>query len=196
MVIPSLESLLQGGSLLLIFILMLSNGFFSFPSSQILYISLGVFIAQGKVALIPAFLLGALGNTLGNYLLFEMTHRHGEKFARKLLPLQDDMFEALKETFKEKSLFYLALGKLTPSLKVFIPLLAGVSKTKRSHTFLIFLITSFIWAAAFLAIGIFFGKSFSFGKYGIIMGLIGIGVALYFTSKMQKKLLKKSTAQK
>ena len=188
MLFPSLETILSQGSLLIIFVLMLSNGFFSFPSSQILYITVGVFVAQGKLTLLPVLILGAIANTLGNYALYEVTHKHGEKVAKKFLPISDETLAALKETFKEKSLWWLAVGKLTPSLKVAVPILAGIAKTNRAHTFLVFLITSFVWASAFLSIGIFFGKSFSFGIYGIIMGVIGISIALYFASLVQKKV--------
>ena len=181
-------SLFAQGSLFLVFILMISNGFFSFPSSQILYITLGVFVASGKIGFIPMLIVGALGNTIGNYLLYEITHRHGEKVARQFLPIKAEMYEALKETFKEKSLLWLALGKMTPSLKVIIPLLAGIARTKRIPTFFVFLITSFIWGNAFISIGVFFGKSFSFGYYGLVMGALGLGIALYFTSLMQKKI--------
>ena len=188
MLFPTLETLLSQGSLIFIFVLMILNGFFSFPSSQLLYITVGFFVAQGKIAFIPALILGALGNTIGNYALYLVTSKYGEKVAKKFLPVSDEIFEALKDTFKEKSLFYLAVGKLTPSLKVAIPILAGIAKTHKQLTLLVFLVTSTIWATAFLALGIFFGKSFSLGLYGIIMGVIGIAVALYFTTILQKKI--------
>ena len=170
---------------------MVSNGFFSFPSSQILYITLGVFIASGKLALVPTLIVGAIGNTIGNFILFEITSRHGEKVARRFLPLSTEAFEALKETFKEKSLWWLAIGKMTPSLKVAVPILAGIAKTHRRLTLLVFLVTSFIWGFLFLSLGIFFGESFSFGTYGILIGLVGIAVALYFTSLVKKNIAKK-----
>jgi membrane protein DedA with SNARE-associated domain len=191
MLFPSFESMLSQGSLIFIFILMLSNGFFSFPSSQLLYITVGFFVAQGKIAFLPVLLLGALGNTLGNYLLYLVTSKYGEKTAKRFLPIKDEMFEALKETFKEKSLFYLAIGKMTPSLKVIIPILAGIAKTHKQLTLLVFLVTSTIWATVFLSLGVFFGKSFSLGIYGVIMGVIGLLVALYFTTILQKKIEKK-----
>ncbi len=200
MLMTTFESILSQGSLVFIFILMLANGFFSFPSSQLLYITVGFFIAQGKIPFLPALLLGSLGNTIGNYALFLVTSKYGEKVAKKFLPIKDEMFEALKETFKEKSLFYLAIGKLTPSLKVVIPILAGIAKTHKQLTLLVFLITSTLWAALFLSLGIFFGKSFSLGIYGVIMGAIGLFVALYFTNIMQKKAeliaKKKESSQK
>jgi membrane protein DedA with SNARE-associated domain len=181
------ENLISSGSLFIIFLLMISNGFLSFPSSQILYITLGVLISKGQLSLLDVAMIGALGNTIGNQLLFELTSKHGEKVARRYLPLSDDAFEALKETFAEKSLWWLGIGKLTPSLKVAVPILAGIAKTHRALTFFVFLVTSVVWAFAFLSLGIFFGKSFSFGLYGIILALIGIGVAVYFASLVQMK---------
>ena len=182
----SYESLLSGGSLLIVLILMVSNGFFSFPSSQILYITAGVFVASGKLPLIPVLLLGSIGNAIGNFLLFIITKKHGEAVARKFIPLSHDMYKALVKTYKDKSVWWIAIGKLTPSLKVITPVMAGLSKTGTLLTFFIFLITSFIWSVFFVGMGMFFGKSFSFGTYGIVIGAVGVAVALYFMNLVQK----------
>lgn len=190
----SYESLLSGGSLFIILLLMLANGFFSFPSSQILYITAGVFISNGTLPFLPVIFLGAIGNTVGNFILFLVTKKHGESVARKYIPLSKEMYDALIETYKDRSAWWIAVGKMTPSLKVITPVLAGISKTDNMLTFLIFLVTSFLWALFFVSMGMFFGKSFSFGTYGIIIGVIGIAAALYFMNLVQKKQkIKKSS---
>ena len=72
-----IEAIIVGASYAGIFGLMIANGFFSFPSSQILYIIVGYFVGTGKLALLPAVLLGALGNTIGNVFLYEAVRGHG-----------------------------------------------------------------------------------------------------------------------
>lgn len=187
----SYESLLSNGSLFVVLFLMVSNGLFSFPSSQILYITAGVFIAQGTLPFFPVVLLGTIGNAVGNFFLFLLTKKHGDTVARKFVPLSKEMYDALIETYKDKSAWWIAIGKLTPSLKVITPILAGISRTDNTLTFFIFLVTSFVWSLLFTSIGMFFGKSFSFGTYGIIIGGIGIAVMLYFMNLVQKRAQRK-----
>ena len=72
-----LESIIVSLGYLGIFLLMIANGFISFPSSQILYIIVGYFISIGTLALVAASLVGALGNTIGNIILYEFSRRKG-----------------------------------------------------------------------------------------------------------------------
>ena len=58
-----------------IFGLMILNGVFSFPSSQILYIISGYFVFTGSLSLMLVSVVGALGNTIGNTILFYLTRK-------------------------------------------------------------------------------------------------------------------------
>jgi len=71
------ESVILASSYLGIFGLMAVNGFASIPSSQILYIIVGYFVSTGYLAFLPAVFLGALGNTIGNVAIYELTRRYG-----------------------------------------------------------------------------------------------------------------------
>ena len=63
-----------------IFGLMISNGVITLPSSQILYIITGYFIFTGELNFALASLMGALGNTIGNIILYELARKKGLEY--------------------------------------------------------------------------------------------------------------------
>lgn len=180
---PSLniELLIQGGSYFAIFLLMIANGAVSFPSSQVLYIIAGYFIAKGDLVLLPVAIVGALGNTIGNIILYEVVRKHGRAFVArmKLFPLRE--LSKVEMAFKKKGAWFIFVGKLLPAIKVFIPIPAGLGKMHRGlFTFLMF-VASFIWSFGFISIGYFFGKSSDlFGKYAFILVAVAALVLFFF----------------
>jgi membrane protein DedA with SNARE-associated domain len=164
-----------------IFILMISNGFISFPSSQILYIIAGYFVFTGMLSLPLVVIAGALGNTVGNIILYEIARRKGLHYLTKFQIFREREIKKVQIAFQKKGVWFLAVGKLIPALKVFIPIPAGLSKMNRVLYVPIILITSIIWTFPFLGIGYYFGKSSHvFGKYAAIMAPIAFIVAAIF----------------
>lgn len=170
---------------------MIANGIISFPSSQILYIIAGFFVATGKLDFTTTILVGALGNTIGNFILYKVTVTYGEQAAQKLLPLDARAFHAIKKTFTHHGIWWLALAKLTPSLKVIMPILAGIAKTPQTKLIPILLGTSIIWATIFIELGKSFGEKFSFGSYTVVIGVIGIIVAVILYTIVAKNVEEK-----
>jgi membrane protein DedA with SNARE-associated domain len=175
-----LQQIIAQFSYVAIFGLMTANGLFSFPSSQILYIVVGYFVGTGELALIPAIILGALGNTIGNVALYEIARKHGVKASLAYLPLTQDHITRLERYFARKGLLYLFLAKLTPALKVFVPVAAGIAKTPRIPLAIILFTTSVIWAGAFVAIGYYFGASAdTWKKYSVALLFIAVFVTIF-----------------
>ena len=177
----AIESLIQGGSYFAIFLLMIANGAVSFPSSQVLYIIAGYFIARGNLVLILVALVGALGNTVGNIILYELARAHGRTFiARmKIFPLRE--LAKVEHAFKKKGAWFIFIGKLLPAIKVFVPIPAGLGKMHRPLFAILMFVASFIWSLAFISIGYFFGKSSDlFGRYAIILAIVAAVVILLF----------------
>lgn len=179
-----IATLLDSLSYVGIFIYMLANGIFSFPSSQILYLALGVFVAKGSISLIYAVIAGALGNTLGNYIVYIFFKKYGRALALQFMPFQEKAIVLFEEKVKRKGIWLLFVGKLTPSLKVLVPPVAGMAKIKKMTAIILFSLTSFIWAYAFIYIGFLFGDKISTQWYIIIMGLLGGVIALLFYKKV------------
>ncbi len=181
----SIEQIIISLSYFGIFILMISNGAVSFPSSQVLYIIAGYFIFTGDLSLLPVIIVGAIGNTVGNVILYELVRAKGvgyiEKIAVKLYRIPKEKFERnlqkVQIAFQKKGAWFVFVGKLVPALKVFVPIPAGLAKMNRVLYTTIILIASTIWTLPFIAIGYYFGKSSDvFGKYAVVLIIIALVV--------------------
>lgn len=187
-----IETIILSLSYFGIFLLMTTNGALSFPSSQALYIICGYFVFTGDLNVLWVMLIGALGNTLGNVILYELTRRKGIEYIMKfqLFPMTE--VKKIQAVFKHKGPWFLFVGKLLPAIKVFVPIAAGIGKTPRVLYAILMYIASFIWTIPFLAIGFYFGKSSDlFGKYAIVLMVIAFVVLAGFYKYMNsEKILK------
>ncbi len=154
-----IESIILGLSYLGIFIMMITNGIFSFPSSQLLYIVAGYFVSRGFISFEYTIIAGAIGNTIGNIALYEITREHGPKAALKFIPGAGTHLTNAEKYFAKKGAIFLFLGKLLPAIKVFVPIIGGISKTPRIIYATLILASSIIWGICFTSLGFYFGKS-------------------------------------
>lgn len=190
------ETVIVAWSYLGIFALMALNGFFSVPSSQILYIIVGYFIGTGTLALIPATLCGALGNTLGNILLYEAVRKYGVTYVSKFQIFRAQDIKKVEVLFRRKGLWFLFVGKLLPAIKVFIPIPAALGKVHRVIFALLMFFASWIWSFIFIAIGYFFGKSAEVWKsYGVILIFVAIAIMFLFYRALNSKEVLKEVAE-
>jgi membrane protein DedA with SNARE-associated domain len=177
----TIESTIASASYFGIFVLMIANGAVSFPSSQILYIVAGYFIAQGSLSLVGVALVGALGNTIGNVILYELVRKHGRTFIERIKLFPTRELAKVEHAFKQKGAWFLFVGKLLPAIKVFVPIPAGLGKMSRALFASLMFVASFIWSLAFISIGYFFGKSTDlFGRYAVILVIVALVVVLLF----------------
>lgn len=177
----TIETLIQGGSYFAIFLLMIANGAVSFPSSQVLYIVTGYFIARGDLALGLVALVGAAGNTVGNIILYELARRHGRTFIERMKIFPTRELAKVEKAFQKKGVWFIFIGKLLPAIKVFVPIPAGLGKMSRPLFATLMFVASFIWSLAFISIGYFFGKSTNlFGSYAVVLVIIAAVVLLLF----------------
>lgn len=187
-----LHFLISSGSYAAIFVLMVANGIVNFPSSQILYLVVGYFVSTGNLVFATAVLAGALGNTIGNFVTYSLIKKYEHPLARKLLMLNEETFKkvhsALHETFSQRGMWWLFIGKLTPSVKAFIPVLAGLSRTPTLLTTFIFLSASFVWAIAIIYLGYAFGEHVSLSSFLAVSFLIGAGIFFILYKNISKKL--------
>lgn len=177
----NIELLIQSGSYLAIFLLMVANGSVSFPSSQVLYIIAGYFIAQGNLVLLPVAIAGALGNTIGNVILYELVRKHGRDFVARMKLFSTRELAKVETAFHKKGAWFIFIGKLLPAIKVFVPIPAGLGKMHRGLFATLMFVASFIWSLGFISIGYFFGKSSDlFGKYALVLVAVAAVVLFLF----------------
>jgi membrane protein DedA with SNARE-associated domain len=186
--VVDIEAIIAGFSYFGIFGLMIANGFFSFPSSQILYIVVGYFIGTGTLLLFPASIIGAIGNTIGNILLYEAIRRHGITYVKKFQIFREEDIRKVEIVFRKKGLWFLFVGKLLPAIKVFIPIPAALGKVHRGKFATIMLGASWIWSLVFIAIGYSFGKGAVLWKsYGMILMIVAAIIVFLFYRMLNAK---------
>lgn len=95
---------------------------------------------------------------------------------------------ALHSTFTHRGMWYIFLGKLTPSVKAFIPIVAGLASTPVKLTSFIFLSASVIWAIGINYIGYYFGEHVTLKSFSVVSLLIG-GIILYIVYRNVSKKL-------
>jgi membrane protein DedA with SNARE-associated domain len=187
-----LHALISSGSYAMIFFLMIANGIINFPSSQILYLIAGYFVATGHLDFSRAVLAGALGNTIGNIITFLLIKKYERPLARKLLMMNEAAFAkihgALHETFSQRGILWLFIGKLTPSVKAFIPIVAGLAQTNTFVTSSIFLVASFVWAIGVMYLGFAFGEHVSLTSFLAVSFIVGLTIIFVIYRNISKKL--------
>jgi membrane protein DedA with SNARE-associated domain len=165
-----------------VFGLMLINGAFNAPSSQLLYIFVGFLTTLGSVSLLPLILVGACGNTIGNIVVYEVIKKTGSKYLARFVTITPSRSQAFRELSAHSGFWYILLGKLVPGVKVTVPLLAGFSELSRTLVYTAFGLSSVLWAYLFITIGLFFGVHSEFTKYygvGAMALILALGVYAY-----------------
>lgn len=190
-----IHALILSGSYVAIFLLMITNGVINFPSSQILYLVTGYFVSTGHIAFAGAVLAGALGNTIGNIITFLLVKKYERPLARKLLMMNEKTFDAvhraLSDTFSKKGIWWLFVGKLTPSIKAFVPVIAGMSRTPTMLTSFIFLTASLLWSTGIIYLGYTFGEHVSISGFLTVSFLVGITILYILYKNISKKITQK-----
>ena len=184
----TIESIILFSGYAGIFFLMIANGVVSFPSSQILYIIAGYFVFTGHLNLFFVVTAGAIGNTIGNIILYELARSKGLEYLLRWKIFPERELKKVQVAFNKKGAWFLFVGKLIPALKVFIPIPAGIARMNRYLYAGIILVSSSIWPFAFLAIGYYFGKSTHvFGAYAVVLAFIALIVATVFYKFMNSE---------
>lgn len=170
-----------------LFILLTFNGIISFPSSQIVYLVVGYFVSVGKISLIPSIIVGATGNTVGNLIIYKIVSKYGVEAVKKYSYINNESLSKLHKKVESRGLWFLFIGKLIPSIKVMVPIVAGLARIKMIEAVVIFFVSSTIWAGAIIYIGYFFGENITMQGYATVMGIVGIIVAVIFYFRFVKE---------
>ncbi len=190
----NLDFIISNFSYIGIFALMIANGIINFPSSQILYVVVGYFVGTGALSFSGSVIAGGLGNTIGNIIMFLLIKKYEKPLARKLLMMPMETFDkvhaALHKTFSEKGMWWIFIGKLIPSVKSFIPVVAGLAQLRTPLVSIIFLVASLIWATGIISIGYFFGRSASLSYLPFVSLAIAIIVFAVVYKKFSKEFSK------
>ncbi len=167
-----------------VFFLMLLNGIFNAPSSQLLYAFVGYLSTAGVLHPFFLILFGGLGNIVGNIFLYEIVRKTGTDYLSRFITLNKSRADTLRSLAQRSGVWYIFFGKLIPAIKVTVPIVAGFTALGRIQVYTALVASSFIWAAVFVYIGIFFGIHSQFTLwYGAFALLLVIGLSFYTYKK-------------
>lgn len=172
-----------------IFFAMLLNGMTEFPSSQIMYPIVGYYASLEELNVFIAIAAGALGNAVGNYLLFLLSLRYKDVILNKQNAETKEKVNNLVDKFSRHNKLWLVLGKLIPGVKTFIPVITAMLHIDKFLAFAIFLLGSTMWATIMIALGYYFGQSVRVSGYVLIFPLIAFLLIALLVEKMLVKSL-------
>lgn len=95
---------------------------------------------------------------------------------------------ALHDTFTRRGMWWIFIGKLTPSVKAFIPVVAGLAETKTGLTSFIFAVASFVWAFGIVYLGKTFGEQFSLSSFMTVSLVVGLVILFIVYRNVSKKI--------
>ncbi|GAB4292413.1 MAG: DedA family protein [Ignavibacteriaceae bacterium] len=144
----------------LFFFSYLENVFPPSPSDLVVLIG-GSLIGTGTISFIPTLILTTLGSVLGFMTLFILGTTVDKKLVRagkvKMIPLE--ALERVENWFRNYG-FWLILGnRFLPGTRSVISFFAGLSELNRKSTFVLALISAFLWNMIIIYIGSLFGKN-------------------------------------
>ena len=195
--------------LIAIFCLMFSNGFFSFPPSEITLLTSGFLVSNGVLSFYESLFFAFFGNLLGTFLLYliaiKLTKKQMDtivhyafnlpiiKNITKAVLTDASQFYDLLTLFKDKGKYYVLLYRCLPVVRSVISAIAGAAKMP-ANVFLVYSsVGIFIWVVIWQILGYSFGYLWKTNGYltSVILLLV-LGGALYITKKRIKKRIYKT----
>lgn len=197
-----IDLLLNHGYLLLL-IFMITNGFVSFPPSELVLAAAGaIAIATGK-GLFFTGLIAVLGNMIGASILY-FIGRYLKKrtviffidlIAIKILHMKNHDSSSFLNNFsrviKNESMFILLYMRCLPVVRSIVSLPAGYVGVNLSKFISLSLIGMSIWACAWILVGAYLFDFYQESRGVISILLLTIlAISMFFLHKKAKKIIK------
>lgn len=174
--------------------------FFPFLPGDTLLFAMGLFIAEGKVEIIPgghlvnlifalvvyvvaAFAGNVVGYEIGDRIGPRIYHRDGKIIKRKYLDQTSEFFDRHGHSA-------LVAGRFVPFVRTYITLVAGVTRMDRRKFLLWSALGALLWVLSITLIGYILGQTFpSLGKYIdlVTYGMLGITVIVLLVEWVRKR---------
>jgi membrane-associated protein len=178
----------------ILFLSLLSNGIFNIPSSQFVYITFGYILTVKEISAVTGILLGTIANTISNYILYLICLKGSNNVSGRLSKFIDVNKEKIDKyiiLLQKRGILWMIIGKSIPSLKVFIPIIAGLANISKLRALIIFFFGSLIWACGITYIGYHFGKKLDlaefYGYYFLFVFALGVILSALYNIKKFKK---------
>ncbi|MCG6915318.1 DedA family protein [bacterium BMS3Abin03] len=182
------ESILNNISHLTPFWIYVTLFFFSFienvfppsPSDLVILIG-GTLVSTGVIHFIPTLLLATIGSVLGFMTLFYFGSTVDKKLVHsgKYRYIPVDAIEKVEQWFKKYGYWIILVNRFLPGTRSVISFFAGMSRLNVKRTIILATISSFVWNAIILYLGILFGHNVDVvDKYLSTYSNIVIGITI------------------
>ncbi|MEJ2505872.1 MAG: DedA family protein [Ignavibacteriaceae bacterium] len=182
------ESILNNISHLTPFWIYVTLFFFSFienvfppsPSDLVILIG-GTLVSTGVIHFIPTLLLATIGSVLGFMTLFYFGSTVDKKLVHsgKYRYIPVDAIEKVEQWFKKYGYWIILVNRFLPGTRSVISFFAGMSRLNVKRTIILATISSFVWNAIILYLGILFGHNVDIvDKYLSTYSNIVIGITI------------------
>lgn len=180
---------------ILLVIPFIENIFPPSPSDVIVVIA-GTLIVLGQINFIPALIVASAGSEIGFLFLFYLGKQADKKIiqAGKMKFISRDALFTAEQWFNKYGFAIILMNRFISGVRSIIAFFAGVSELPVKKTILLSSISSILWHAALLALGVIFGENIhAVDKYLAIYStvvtiiiIIGIAIACYFFFRKKK----------
>jgi membrane protein DedA with SNARE-associated domain len=182
--------------LVLFFFAFIENIFPPSPSDVVLVIG-STLIANTPIGFLPILAVTSVGSAIGFIVMYLIGEFLGEKLIRKgrLKFLKKDSMEKTDEWFSKYGYNLILINRFLPGTRAVISFFCGVHRLKPPKTFLFAALSSFVWNAILISLGIALGNNidkinYYLGTYSNIALAITaalIGFVLYKFWKKKSK---------
>lgn len=151
------------GYLLLFLILMIEEAGVPLPiPGDLLLLFSGSLIAQGVLGLAPALAIVIGATLIGTSLLYSVALRGGRPLLRRhgrWLRLKEERIDRAERWLGKRPLTGVALLRLTPGLRIYSTIVAGLLAVPRAKATISFVVSGALWSAAWLVLGMVLGTN-------------------------------------
>lgn len=149
------------GYLLLFAIILLEESGVPLPvPGDLLLLFTGSLVARGVLAFVPAFVLLSLATLIGTSLLYTLAFRGGRPLLRRYgrwLRIREEKVDRAERWLGRRPLSGVALLRLTPGLRIYSTIVAGMLAVPRRRATISFVLSGMIWGGAWLTLGVLLG---------------------------------------
>ena len=167
----------------------------AFLEGHVITIIAGFLVHLGYLSFIPAGLVIASGNLLGDVLLYWLGYKKGERFALrygKYIGINESNLASAKAIFVKHHEWILLISKVTNGLGLAVVILftAGMSKVPFRKYMLLNAVGELMWTALLLTLGYFFGHLYQAidGTLSRIGLALGIGIIIFLFLRVRNYL--------
>ncbi len=181
-----LSNWVTSGGLVAVFLLMaVESCGVPFPSEVIMPVA-GYFAAQGRISLVAAIVLGALGNLVGSLVAYWLALRFGRALLLgpgRRIGISAKHLDMADRWFSRFGLPAVFFGRLLPAVRTYISFPAGLARVQPVWFAVLTFVGALPWCAALAGVGYAVGRNYDkvsgpIGKAAIVLAVLIVIVVI------------------